>query len=127
MFKRFKINRLRKRWVKALRSGKFAQTTSVLKRKLVGVGPGDHWGYCCLGVACELLPGEWTDRGEFTVRDRPSEPYFNGKNTIPQDEDLARFGMTHDEANVLAQANDRGESFDSIADRIEEMPVHYDL
>lgn len=126
MFKRFRINRLRKRWIKALRSGKYEQTTSVLKRKLVGRGIVPAWGYCCLGVACELLPGEWTDvDGE--VDHRSSTPHFNGKNTIPTREDLAKFGMTSPQANSLAGLNDKGVPFADIADRIEEMPVLYDL
>lgn len=35
-----------KRWVKALRSGKYEQTTDRLQ---------DNTGYCCLGVACKLF------------------------------------------------------------------------
>lgn len=33
------------RWVDALRSGKYEQTTGVLQ---------DSKGYCCLGVACKV-------------------------------------------------------------------------
>lgn len=38
-------------WVQALESGKFQQGHTVLKSRRVD---GDHWRYCCLGVACEL-------------------------------------------------------------------------
>jgi hypothetical protein len=34
------------KWIKALRSGKYKQTTGTLQNKE---------GYCCLGVACELF------------------------------------------------------------------------
>ena len=36
----------KKIWVKALRSGKYKQTTTKLR---------DTFGFCCLGVACDLF------------------------------------------------------------------------
>jgi hypothetical protein len=43
---------IKSRWVGALRSGDFAQTTGVLQRTVTS---GDRpAGYCCLGVLCEL-------------------------------------------------------------------------
>lgn len=43
-----------KKWVEALRSGKYEQTREVLK--------GDD-GYCCLGVLCDISKkGEWTTK-----------------------------------------------------------------
>ena len=59
------IELIKKKWLKALRSGKFKQTRGLLKD-----GQG---GYCCLGVLCELYLDEhkettWEDldisRGE---------------------------------------------------------------
>lgn len=45
-----------KRWVRALRSGKYSQT----KGALCKWSPDGVEAYCCLGVAAnELLPGEW--------------------------------------------------------------------
>ena len=35
-----------KKWIAALRSGKYSQTKEYLQ---------DSRGYCCLGVACEIL------------------------------------------------------------------------
>lgn len=41
----------RKKWVKALRSGDYEQTTACLK---------DESGFCCLGVACDVSGlGKW--------------------------------------------------------------------
>lgn len=37
--------RIKTKWLKALRSGKYKQTTRFLK---------DENGYCCLGVLCDL-------------------------------------------------------------------------
>ena len=42
-----------KRWVEALRSGEYAQTTGVLHR-IEEEGTGEPVGFCCLGVACDL-------------------------------------------------------------------------
>ena len=42
-----------RKWVEALRSGDFPQTTSTL---------ADSDGYCCLGVACDISGlGRWGD------------------------------------------------------------------
>lgn len=43
---------LKSKWVAALRSGKYKQTTSVLKH----VSERDNLSYCCLGVLCEISP-----------------------------------------------------------------------
>lgn len=40
---------LKKRWVKALRSGKYKQGKNYLRRQ---TPEGDR--YCCLGVLCEI-------------------------------------------------------------------------
>jgi hypothetical protein len=44
---------VRDRWVAALRSGEFAQTTGKLTR-VVRTGVDAPTGHCCLGVLCEL-------------------------------------------------------------------------
>lgn len=41
------INEFVHEWLNALKSGKYDQTTEVLK---------DDTGYCCLGVACDIHP-----------------------------------------------------------------------
>lgn len=46
------MNANAKKWVAALKSGKYKQTTGALKKK---------GGYCCLGVACELYRKEHKD------------------------------------------------------------------
>ncbi len=46
-----------KQWVKALRSGKYKQTTGVLKKP--------RGGFCCLGVLCDIPfeVSEWAGMG----------------------------------------------------------------
>lgn len=46
---------MKKRWVKALRSGKYPQTTGQLCRTSTGSG-GQPVGYCCLGVLKAVCP-----------------------------------------------------------------------
>lgn len=52
--------RVKKLWIKALRSGEFEQATNTLRE-----GSGKSARYCCLGVLCELHrrhskePGRW--------------------------------------------------------------------
>ncbi len=43
------LNKNAKKWVKALKSGKYTQTTDSLM---------DSTGFCCLGVACDLYSKE---------------------------------------------------------------------
>jgi hypothetical protein len=47
MTKKQKLTKLQKEWVKALRSGRYKQTTGVLCKL-------DSGGYCCLGVAARV-------------------------------------------------------------------------
>jgi hypothetical protein len=55
-----------RKWVKALRSGKYKQTSGTLK---------DDVGYCCLGVACDVFAKE-TGKGKWRTTD------FSGKQFI---------------------------------------------
>src|SRR5213078_4528925 len=43
----------RRRWIEALRSGRYTQTPGTLKR-VEYEGPGEPAGHCCLGVAVEV-------------------------------------------------------------------------
>lgn len=53
---------IKKKWVEALRSGKYAQTRGVLTRKKAGFGYEP--GHCCLGVLCEVMTDCVTKVGE---------------------------------------------------------------
>ena len=56
---------IKRRWVEALRSGEYQQTTETLH---------DVHGYCCLGVLCDLVdPSQWITS---TV---PDEYIYNGE------------------------------------------------
>ena len=100
--------KLKRKWVKALRSGEYCQTEGSLI---------DEKGYCCLGVLCDVM-GIAQDEDENFV-----------------DEDgraLTSLGSAHDDGEglsglvmkggrwELAKMNDHGATFDEIADWIEE-------
>lgn len=101
-----------KTWVKALRSGKFKQTTSSLQ---------DEKGFCCLGVACITSKAKMS---------RNTDGYLDGGFPVAQEyapnwlktiddkfEELTGLG--------LADLNDsRGLTFDEIADCLEAVYIH---
>ena len=65
------LNRNAKRWIKALRSGKYKQTQKHLRDADLDT---DEPGYCCLGVACDLYAqthkrGAWDEYGSFVIGD----------------------------------------------------------
>lgn len=119
-----------KKWVKALRSGKFKQGTGTLKqynRK----GKAEH---CCLGVLCELYNGEMRKNKKKTlpekVYDNDSDFSYGYSRFGGKKEDLPqevmkwaainnRLGQVGKGGNCLADLNDTGYKFNTIADIIE--------
>ncbi len=115
----------RKLWVKALRSGEYEQTECSLR---------DNIGYCCLGVACDLYNNHFPndlleiyvdeDRGQVYV-------YDNCATYLPEKVRIALGLQTIEgrmrnynliEINSLSLMNDRGATFNDIADMIESSP-----
>lgn len=90
---------LKKKWIEALRSGKYEQAKGVLRN-------GD--AYCCLGVLCSLDP-EFRDWAQ----------YSQSVSAPP----VARTGLCGggfpSPALQLAEMNDKGATFDEIANHIE--------
>ena len=103
------------KWVKALRSGDYEQTHGILNE------PG--YGFCCLGVLCDLYPdAEWDTEWE--------EVSFLGQPYELPDEVMAWAGMETKQGNidskdiVLTDLNDgtsgeKPHSFKQIANTIE--------
>jgi hypothetical protein len=96
---------VKKVWISALRSGKYAQTQGSLRQ-------GDR--YCCLGVLCDLYPdpagGHWG--GDYVKR-------FLGNTGSPPTKVCEWAGTTAPEEDCLIDKNDSGQTFDDIADYIE--------
>ena len=98
---------VKKRWVDALRSGKYLQGQSELNYT-------DEDGdarYCCLGVLRHVIDPE-----DY----RFSEETPGGDNTYLSADQLAEYGLRNEEQNILAEMNDSGDAdFNVIADYIE--------
>ena len=109
---------LLRKWVEALESGKYAQAKYALRR--------DDF-YCCLGVVCDLSGrGVWVenpaprhgDDGShlFEVPDSPFAQEYGLPESIYQ-----LLTLSGDAEKKLWTANDEGESFQQIAQRIRAM------
>jgi hypothetical protein len=102
---------LKAKWVKALRSGEYEQTSGALRDKYRG-----GCAYCCLGVLAEVLGADW-DRGvmsggEFETISKEDEDLLST-------ELLALVCLTEEQQSLLAKMNDEGDGFPRIADYIE--------
>lgn len=109
------------RWVDALRSGTYQQTTGRLHTDA---------GFCCLGVCRDILGTEWGDAGEVLDGSRVYESDTGEKVELDDwalPDALGEFLSSHygpddddtDYQNHLAILNDEGASFSEIADWIE--------
>lgn len=109
------------KWVKALRSGKYGQTTGTLQ---------DKQGYCCLGVLCEIAPKSLVKKEENVIYgghlgDQPKVKAWSGIKTtvgILEDEDLATFNdkgvRTYDPTTSFSTFTESF-TFEEIADIIQ--------
>jgi len=96
------------RWVDALRSGKYQQTTGTLH---------NGKGYCCLGVLCDVVGEEFVRVGTFYL-------CLGSKATLPDNickmvdlkYDLGEYDWGQ---HSLASDNDGGATFEEIANFIE--------
>jgi hypothetical protein len=127
----YKFNKLQTKWLSELESGTHKQTSGRLY---------SGRGYCCLGVACALAglepqkdgDGDFLFEGEIgecpaSVREqlklRDSLGEFYG-----EDGRLAKIAIGRREFGSLAEANDKGVRFKTIAAFIRQHPeaVFYD-
>lgn len=87
-------SKVRRRWIRALRSGKYKRADGELR---VVDDRGKILGHCCLGVLCDLLDPKGWDSGEAAHRDRHGFP----------DHDLRKIAQLDDRAMYdLADMND---------------------
>lgn len=119
------VPEIKERWVAALRSGDYRQTKGALR---------DSDGFCCLGVLCEITKEEtglewtvdgWFDGSRIGLGGRISETVGIREATIPLEtipptqRHLAGDPRTVKRDYWLSDLNDRGFTFDQIADLIE--------
>jgi hypothetical protein len=124
-------NNIMKKWVKALRSGKFKQGTGTLKQ-FNSKGQAQH---CCLGVLCELYNSEMKKNKKKTLSEKVYDndigfgyTRFNGSaDCLPQNvRDWSGIASSYGKfyggdtlPEPLADLNDNGKKFKTIADIIE--------
>jgi hypothetical protein len=105
--------RIKKLWIKALRSGGYRQTQHTLRN-------GRKNEFCCLGVLCEvhnqIIGGRWKSNGDYfdTAGVLPTE--VMGWAKLDNDNPVVPYGKIKE---TLAGLNDAGKDFNFIADRIE--------
>lgn len=109
---------VKKRWIKALRSGKYAQTQKYLAQQ---ISPRKS-SYCCLGVlANEELEGDWILEEFFTVLGWKLSYGGQENSAVLPQVALQELGLSDNEAETLMSMNDhKGMNFYEIADWIEE-------
>jgi hypothetical protein len=123
---------IKPRWIQKLRSGEYPQTSNALNRAEPDRFTGNEApvGYCCLGVLCDIAVedgmGFWAD-----TTDGVRAFYFNGSGTPHRaflSDDIAEWAgiklgpdedTDYDVVMDLMGMNDKGRSFDEIADHIE--------
>lgn len=108
------------KWIKALRSGKYKQTSEVLRQ----TDENGKVGHCCLGVLAEISGVDKDFLNENGTLDEPDVRSRCGN--IGDEEGTPRAGCIKIkikkqlvDCTGLAQANDQGASFKAIATWIE--------
>jgi hypothetical protein len=101
---------VKERWIKALRSGKYKQTTGRLRTH--------EGGWCCLGVLCDVFDNtRWTDKLIYRSREDSGDDRCG---SIPEDA-IRAIQFPDAQQYVLQQMNDiKRNTFDEIADYVEE-------
>ena len=97
---------LKTKWLKALRSGEYAQGTE----HYVTAGK-KYDSFCCLGVLCDIQDAVW-DMNGYNNGYKIASKTLVGDDWVPNGPDWAA-------QNCLADMNDGGDSFKKIAKYIE--------
>lgn len=112
------LNAVAKKWVRALRSGKYKQTKHVLTRLKKDGVPQSH---CCLGVLCELAIKSGVSVN-ITPNTTDKSQRYDGKDGVLPPSVQKWAGLTSCDGTFehtdLTSLNDDGKSFKTIADII---------
>lgn len=113
------LNKNAKKWVAALRSGKYKQGKGALHK----VSKSRHHTFCCLGVACEIYRKE----NEIKVVKYGSHIIYNEKaGVLPQEVTdwlgLDNNGGYYSKSSLMSHNDEDRLSFEEIADIIESQP-----
>jgi hypothetical protein len=107
--------KVKAKWLKALRSRKYKQTTLALH---------DSQGHCCLGVLCDIVePDKWANDevDGYKVHDPKAYRSDSGDSTdLPSDKLCKKVGLDLEVLDQLTRMNDtEGKKFYQIARWIE--------
>lgn len=91
-----KLNKNAKKWVKALRSGKYKQTNG----QLTALKKGEPVAHCCLGILCELAVA---DGVEVKIRDSVDTRTYDGNGGVPPDAVMKWAGLRHAAGDIIVQ------------------------
>lgn len=103
------MNSNAQKWVEALKSGEFKQTTGALHIVDVLEDGSQDSGYCCLGVACELFDRENPGVVDRTIEQAPNGRYvesFNGKDNVLPKVVQRWLGLKDDGGSYIAVDNE---------------------
>ena len=108
--------RIKAKWLKALRSGKYKQGKGRLKST-----KGKAVRYCCLGVLCDILDQKkWsTEPGAAMIDGRFPSFWCKNEYSLP-DAVKKRLALSASKQETLIGLNDSGKRFSTIANYIEE-------
>lgn len=106
-----------RKWIEALRSDEYTQTMWSLRKE---------YGYCCLGVACDLAIKNGVNM-TVTYDEDEAEYKYNSTGGLLPTVVMEWLGVNEPNPSVdvgtyrekLAELNDQGENFANIADFIE--------
>lgn len=105
------MNENAKKWVEALRSGNYKKTVGQLS---------NEYGYCCLGVACDLYEKETGDELPKSEDGDYDDVYLYGDfSCVKEWLGLRNGDGSYGDDDSLAKYNDGGKTFNQIADIIE--------
>ena len=115
--------KFKKKWLKALRSGKYQQTQGALR----DLADNGEYGFCCLGVALDLKLKDtktgWSGyRGHNSFLLTKTSTVSCDTTKWKQSNFAKEIGLTAEAQDNLAGLNDEGGGFEQIADYIED---HY--
>lgn len=115
---------VKQRWLAALRSGEYKQTTGCLRRDEADEIHAAPKGYCCLGVLCDIVDPKGWDydsegrRAHRCMRGAPSVSVLHKAAVAPDDGRQDTLIAMNDGAGAYVM--DGPQSFDVIANWIEE-------
>lgn len=115
------IPHVKKAWVAALRSKYYSQGRGSLRKAVHDWDPYQEckitgYEYCCLGVLCDIGERKNWENDTYVFPDGKRDDASINMNPAM----YALTGLTGDDEAVLVEMNDKGSSFNEIANYIEE-------